>query len=124
MKFRLAVVTALVVAIPAWAQTAAAPGTTTVTITEARVVKPDALIMSSGSVLVLRDKATTRMAADMRLNDGSIVTPGGTVKRADGSTVTLADGQAISPAGVVGAAPAGVATDVPAVVEGAAVKAQ
>jgi hypothetical protein len=70
---------------------------------------PDALVMADGSVLAIRGKQATRMEAEIKLRDGSIVTPGGTVKRPDGSSVQLLDGQGVSANGNIGPAPEGAA---------------
>ncbi|MHA3774306.1 DUF6799 domain-containing protein [Verrucomicrobiota bacterium sgz303538] len=109
-------------AISANAQTApsavssAAPATATTTqtttqIAEVKTIAPDILVMSAGSILVVRGRQTSRLETEVRLSDGSILTPGGTVRRADGSSTTLADGQAITPAGKIGTAPAGTLTE-------------
>lgn len=68
---------------------------------------PDALVMSDGSVLAIRGQQASRMEAEIKLRDGSVVTPGGTVKRPDGSSVRLEDGQGVSANGNIGPAPAG-----------------
>jgi hypothetical protein len=68
---------------------------------------PDALVMADGSVLAIRGEQATRMATEIKLRDGSTVTPGGTVKRPDGSSVQLLDGQGVSANGKIGPAPAG-----------------
>ncbi len=98
---------------------AATPGTgNTVIVTETIPVQaaapalPDAYVMAAGSVLAVRGKESTRLQLETKLRDGSVITPGGTVRRPDGTTVTLADGQAIMLTGELGKAPAGYATDV------------
>lgn len=99
---------------PAAAPTAPATPTTTQTTTqiaEVKTIAPDVLVMSAGSILVVRGRQTSRLETEVRLSDGSILTPGGTVRRADGSSTTLADGQAITPAGKIGTAPAGTLTE-------------
>ena len=103
----------LLLHVPAMAQTAdsAVSGSTTTktttttekaaTITEVQTLAPDALVMSSGSILVVRGNQKSRLETELRLTDGSILTPGGTVRRPDGSSASLNDGQAISAAGKI-----------------------
>lgn len=83
--------------------------TTETVVTEATALPPapDALIMADGSVLAIRGEQASRMESEIKLRDGSIVTPGGTVKRPDGSSVQLADGQGVSANGNIGPAPQG-----------------
>jgi hypothetical protein len=88
-----------------------APSATRTEIVEVKVLAPDHLVMSSGSILVVRGNQTSRLESELRLTDGSVITPGGTVKRLDGSTTLLADGQAISPAGKLAPAPISTVTE-------------
>jgi len=81
------------------------PAKTTTEIVEVKVLAPDHLMMSAGSILVIRGDQKSRLESELRLTDGSIITPGGTVKRPDGSATRLEDGQSISPAGKLGPAP-------------------
>jgi hypothetical protein len=70
--------------------------TTSTTTAGGATAAPDALVMSAGSILVLRGGQTSRLSEEVKLTDGSVVTPGGTVRRPDGSRTTLSDGQSIS----------------------------
>jgi hypothetical protein len=90
--------------------------TTTTEIAKPAPAAPDLLVMSAGSVLAIRGGESARLVAEMKLADGSIVTPGGTVRRTDGTSVSLADGQAISMNGNISAAPAGAVTDTSTVI--------
>lgn len=80
---------------------------TVVTETAPLPPAPDALVMADGSVLAIRGEQASRMTSEIKLKDGSIVTPGGTVKRPDGSSVQLVDGQGVSANGNIGPAPQG-----------------
>jgi hypothetical protein len=80
-------------------------------VVEVRTLAPDLLVMSAGSVLVVRGKQTSRLETEVRLADNSVLTPGGTVRRPDGSSTMLSDGQAISAAGKIGDAPTGALTE-------------
>ena len=89
---------------------------TTTTTTESKVLEvktlaPDLLVMSAGSVLVVRGKQTSRLESEVRLADGSVLTPGGTVRRPDGSSTMLSDKQAISATGKISEAPPGSVTE-------------
>jgi hypothetical protein len=97
---------------PAGSTAASTTTTTTKTaVVEVKTLAPDALVMSAGSVLVVRGNQKSRLETELRLTDGSILTPGGTVRRGDGSATALNDGQAISADGKIGAAPAGSLTE-------------
>jgi hypothetical protein len=85
--------------------------TTKTAMVEVKTLAPDALVMSAGSVLVVRGNQKSRLETELRLTDGSILTPGGTVRSGDGSATALNDGQAISADGKIGTAPAGALTE-------------
>lgn len=103
----------------------AATATTTIEVVAKSVLAvPDALVMADGSVLAIRGQHAARMEADVKLKDGSIVTPGGTVKRPDGSSLRLADGQGVSANGNIGPAPQGAAGTTVIIDHEAAIKPQ
>jgi len=86
-------------------RTTAVTTSTQTKVVEVQTLAPDALVMSAGSVLVVRGQQKSRLESELKLSDGSILTPGGTVRRADGSSTSLADGQAITAAGKIAPAP-------------------
>ena len=71
-----------------------------------RLANPDQFQMSSGSVLARRGSESARLTEDVKLLDGTILTPGGTVRRKDGAETQLVDGQTIAIDGKMGHVPA------------------
>jgi hypothetical protein len=80
-------------------------------VVEVETIAPDLLVMSAGSILVVRGNQKSRLETELRLTDGSVLTPGGTVRRPDGSSTSLADGQSVTANGKIGTAPAGSLTE-------------
>lgn len=71
-----------------------------------KVPVPDRLLMSDGSVVAIRGSQGERLTNDVQLPDGTVVTPGGTVRRLDGAETRLSDGQSVSREGRIIPAPA------------------
>jgi hypothetical protein len=67
--------------------------------------RPDRFTMSAGSVAAIRGSHSERLTNDVKLLDGTILTPGGTVRLPDGSETQLADGQSINMDGKLGPVP-------------------
>ena len=124
----LAVVTPAALLGQAAENASGSPSAAQTVVTETTVANvppvPDALVMADGSVLAIRGQEAARMDAEVKLRDGSIVTPGGTVKRPDGSSVPLADGQGISANGNIGPAPQGASGATVIIENDAAIKPQ
>lgn len=101
-----ALLCALPLAAPAQQSTTEVTTTTTQPVAPATdAALPEVLFMSSGTVVLKRGNATSQLQAPVKLTDGSMLTPGGTVTRPDGTRNQLIDGQTITSAGVIGVAP-------------------
>ena len=84
----------------------------------------EALVMSAGGVLVVKGDDISRLENELKLQDGTVVKPGGTLRRSDGRTEHLIEGQKVDWSGRLGPVPDNAATESGMPDTSAAVKAQ
>ncbi len=63
---------------------------------EGKVQQMDGIFVDDGKVMVRKDGKTEPMAADMKLEDGTMVMLDGNVKTTEGNTIMLKDGDMLS----------------------------
>jgi hypothetical protein len=68
---------------------------------EGKMPKKDHLMMDEGKMWIVKDGKITAMTQDMRLSDGSKVSPAGKVDRADGNVWLLNNGEAVDMNGMI-----------------------
>ncbi len=88
----------------AFAQSSSTDSSTSMNKTEMhqKMQSHDGVIMKDGKLLVTKNGQAAPLTENVTLNDGTIVTPDGTVKKTDGTTVTLKEGDYVTADGKLG----------------------
>lgn len=69
---------------------------------QSKMMKPDGIHMKDGKMILMQNGQRSELTQDMTLTNGTVVSPNGTVKLADGTTQTLKDGDFIDMNGTMG----------------------
>lgn len=69
---------------------------------QSKMMKPDGIYMKDGKMILMQNGQRSELTQDMTLTNGTVVSPNGTAKLADGTTQTLKDGDFIDMDGTMG----------------------